>query len=139
MPLIAISPILPPFSFSEWQQEDLTPLVQFVKEMALRYQADPTRIYLAGSGDGARLAMLVARQPGVSPTAMVLELRNGSPAVEHIPTDQGAPSILLAATAVGAFLAGLFSGPLGTVCRQGAAVVWSVMGWGASIGAGCRA
>ncbi len=43
--------------------------------------------------------------------------------------------ILLASTAVGAFLAGLFSGPLGRVRRQGAAVVWSVMGWGASIAA----
>ena len=43
--------------------------------------------------------------------------------------------ILLASMAVGAFLAGLFSGPLGGVRRQGAAVVWSVMGWGASIAA----
>ena len=43
--------------------------------------------------------------------------------------------ILLACTAVGAFLAGLFSGPLGSVRRQGTAVVVSVMGWGASIGA----
>ncbi len=43
--------------------------------------------------------------------------------------------ILLASTAVGAFLAGLFSGPLGAVRRQGSAVVWSVMAWGASIAA----
>ncbi|UVJ38674.1 MFS transporter [Arthrobacter sp. CJ23] len=43
--------------------------------------------------------------------------------------------VLLAASAVGAFLAGLFSGPLGRVRRQGSAVVWSVMGWGASISA----
>jgi ENTS family enterobactin (siderophore) exporter len=41
--------------------------------------------------------------------------------------------VLLASTAVGAFLAGLFSGPLGGIRRQGSAVVWSVMGWGASI------
>ena len=40
--------------------------------------------------------------------------------------------ILLASVAVGAFLAGLFSGPLGGIRRQGVAVVWSVMGWGAS-------
>ncbi|WP_284980251.1 MFS transporter [Arthrobacter sp. fls2-241-R2A-200] len=43
--------------------------------------------------------------------------------------------VLLAATAVGAFLAGLFSGPLGRVRRQGSAVVWSVIGWGGSIAA----
>jgi ENTS family enterobactin (siderophore) exporter len=41
--------------------------------------------------------------------------------------------VLLASTAVGAFLAGLFSGPLGGIRGQGSAVVWSVMGWGASI------
>ncbi|MFB0834121.1 MFS transporter [Arthrobacter halodurans] len=43
--------------------------------------------------------------------------------------------ILLAATALGAFLAGVFSGPLGRIHRQGAAVFWSVAAWGASIGA----
>ena len=41
--------------------------------------------------------------------------------------------ILLAATALGAFLAGLFSGPLGRIHRQGVAVFWAVVGWGASI------
>ena len=43
------------------------------------------------------------------------------------------PSVAAASTAVGAFLAGLFSGPIGGIRKQGAAVVWSVMGWGASI------
>ena len=43
--------------------------------------------------------------------------------------------ILLAATALGAFLTGIFSGPLGRVHRQGSAVFWSVAGWGASISA----
>lgn len=43
--------------------------------------------------------------------------------------------VLLASVAVGAFLAGLFSGPLGRVRRQGSAVVWSVAGWGFSIAA----
>ena len=41
--------------------------------------------------------------------------------------------VLLASTAVGAFLAGLSPGRSARVRRQGAAVVWSVMGWGASI------
>lgn len=43
--------------------------------------------------------------------------------------------ILLAASAVGAVLSGLFSGPLGHIHRQGRAVQWSVVGWGASISA----
>lgn len=40
---------------------------------------------------------------------------------------------LLAGTAVGAFLGGLFSGPLGHVVRQGLAVYLSVSAWGLSI------
>ncbi|WP_287900246.1 MFS transporter [Arthrobacter sp.] len=43
--------------------------------------------------------------------------------------------ILLAAFALGAFLAGLFSGPLNHVRKQGVAVVFSIMAWGASLGA----
>ncbi|MGL3806823.1 MFS transporter [Paeniglutamicibacter sp. R2-26] len=42
--------------------------------------------------------------------------------------------LLLAATAMGAFLAGLFSGPLGRIHRQGVAVFVCVAVWGASIG-----
>lgn len=46
--------------------------------------------------------------------------------------------ILLASSAFGSVLAGLFSGPLGHVHRQGLAVVWSIVGWGASVaGFGC--
>lgn len=41
--------------------------------------------------------------------------------------------LLLAATALGAFLAGLFSGPLGRIHRQGVAVFICVAAWGASI------
>ncbi|PQZ96181.1 MFS transporter [Arthrobacter sp. MYb227] len=41
--------------------------------------------------------------------------------------------LLLAATALGAFLAGLFSGPLGRIHRQGVAVFICVSAWGASI------
>ncbi len=43
--------------------------------------------------------------------------------------------ILLASVAFGAFLAGLFSAPLGRIHRQGLAVVWSVVGWGGSVSA----
>ncbi len=41
--------------------------------------------------------------------------------------------VLLAATAMGAFMAGLFSGPLGRIHRQGVAVFICVAIWGASI------
>ncbi|GAA3699413.1 MFS transporter [Zhihengliuella alba] len=41
--------------------------------------------------------------------------------------------VLLAATALGAFLTGLFSGPLGRVHWHGAAVYWSVVAWGLCI------
>ncbi|MDO5744483.1 MAG: MFS transporter [Micrococcaceae bacterium] len=42
--------------------------------------------------------------------------------------------LLLAATAMGAFLAGTFSGPVGRIHRQGVAVFICVSVWGASIG-----
>lgn len=43
--------------------------------------------------------------------------------------------VLLGAGAFGAVLAGLFSGPLGRIHRQGRAVQWSVASWGASVSA----
>ncbi len=41
--------------------------------------------------------------------------------------------ILLASGAFGSVLAGLFSGPLGHIHKQGQAVIWSIVGWGASV------
>jgi hypothetical protein len=69
------------------------------------------------------VAMIFAQPRALMPAIGALMIGGGEATV----------GILLASTAVGAFLAGLFSGPLGAVRRQGAAVVWSVMGWGASI------
>jgi ENTS family enterobactin (siderophore) exporter len=69
--------------------------------------------------------MVLAQPRALLPAVAALMLGGGEATV----------GILLACTAVGAFLAGLFSGPLGSVRRQGTAVVVSVMGWGASIAA----
>ena len=69
------------------------------------------------------IAMMLAQPRALLPAIGALMIGGGEATV----------GILLAATAVGAFLAGLFSGPLGGVRAQGAAVVWSVMGWGASV------
>jgi ENTS family enterobactin (siderophore) exporter len=69
------------------------------------------------------VAMILAQPRALLPAIGALMIGGGEATV----------GILLASTAVGAFLAGLFSGPLGAVHRQGTAVVWSVMGWGASI------
>ncbi len=69
------------------------------------------------------VAMILAQPRALLPAIGALMIGGGETTV----------GVLLAATAVGAFLAGLFSGPLGAVRAQGAAVVWSVMGWGASI------
>ncbi|MGY3319971.1 MFS transporter [Arthrobacter sp. TE12232] len=71
------------------------------------------------------VAMIFAQPRALLPAIGALMIGGGDATV----------GILLAAMAVGAFLSGLFSGPLGRVRRQGAAVVWSVMGWGASIAA----
>lgn len=69
------------------------------------------------------VAMILAQPRALLPAVAALMIGGGEATV----------GILLACTAVGAFLAGLFSGPLGTVRTQGTAVVFSVMGWGASI------
>jgi ENTS family enterobactin (siderophore) exporter len=69
------------------------------------------------------VAMILAQPRALLPAIAALMIGGGEATV----------GVLLASTAVGAFLAGLFSGPLGGVRAQGTAVVWSVMGWGASI------
>lgn len=71
------------------------------------------------------IAMILAQPRALLPAVGALMLGGGETTV----------GILLASVAVGAFLAGLFSGPLGAIRRQGSAVVWAVMGWGASIAA----
>jgi ENTS family enterobactin (siderophore) exporter len=69
------------------------------------------------------VAMILAQPRALMPAIGALMIGGGETTV----------GILLASTAIGAFLAGLFSGPLGSIRWQGSAVVWSVMGWGASI------
>ena len=64
------------------------------------------------------VAMILAQPRALLPAIAALMIGGGEATV----------GVLLASTAVGAF-----SGPLGAVRAQGAAVVWSVMGWGASI------
>lgn len=68
-------------------------------------------------------AMVLAQPRALLPAIGALMLGGGAETV----------GILLAATAAGAFLAGLFSGPLGLVRRQGLAVMWSVVAWGLSV------
>lgn len=71
------------------------------------------------------VAMIFAQPRALLPAIGALMIGGGEATV----------GILLASMAVGAFLAGLFSGPLGGIRRQGTAVVWSVMGWGGSVAA----
>lgn len=49
--------------------------------------------------------------------------------------DELTAGILLAAMALGSTLASVFSGPLGSVRRQGNAVLWSITSWGLSVSA----
>nr|WP_281497257.1 MFS transporter [Ornithinimicrobium sp. F0845] len=68
-------------------------------------------------------AMILAQPRALFPAIAIVALAGGAATV----------GILAAALAVGAVVAMLFSGPLGTVIHQGRAVVWSVVAWGACI------
>lgn len=68
-------------------------------------------------------AMVLAMPRVLFPAVAAAVLGGGSTTV----------GILVAGMAVGSFLAGLFSGPLGHVRRQGLAVVVAVIAWGASV------
>jgi ENTS family enterobactin (siderophore) exporter len=68
-------------------------------------------------------AMVLAQPRALFPAIGTVVLGGG-------PTTAGA---LGAAVAVGSMLAGAVSGPLGGVRRQGLAVIWCVVGWGAAI------
>ncbi|MBD8044389.1 MFS transporter [Arthrobacter sp. Sa2BUA2] len=70
-------------------------------------------------------AMVLAQPRALLPAIGALMLGGGAETV----------GILLASVAAGSFLAGLFSGPLGLVRRQGLAVMWSVVAWGLSVAA----
>lgn len=70
-------------------------------------------------------AMVLAQPRALLPAIGALMLGGGAETV----------GILLAAVAAGSLLAGLFSGPLGLVRRQGLAVMWSVVAWGLSVAA----
>jgi ENTS family enterobactin (siderophore) exporter len=120
------------FAFAFWALLKLPPMPpgQHAKPAGLRSVLEGFRFL--GTRPNVRMtfvidlvAMIFAQPRALLPAIAALMIGGGEATV----------GILLASTAVGAFLAGLFSGPLGGVRRQGAAVVWSVMGWGASIGA----
>lgn len=96
---------------------------------------------LRAVADGFRF---LATRPNVRMTflidlcAMILAApRALMPAVAAFAVGGGATSVgwLMAGSAVGAFLGGLFSGPLGRVVHQGRAVYLAVSAWGLSISA----
>ena len=120
------------FAFAFWALLKLPPMPpgEHAKPAGLRSVLEGFRFL--GTRPNVRMtfvidlvAMIFAQPRALLPAIGALMIGGGEATV----------GILLASTAVGAFLAGLFSGPLGGVRRQGAAVVWSVMGWGASIAA----
>lgn len=84
-----------------------------------------TRPNVRGTFTFDLIAMITAAPRALIPAIGALSLGGG----------EATAGALLAAIALGSFLAGLFSGPLGAVRRQGLAVLWSVAAWGVCIGA----
>ncbi|GHD10150.1 MFS transporter [Zhihengliuella salsuginis] len=98
------------------------------------------RVGLASVGEGFRF---LATKPNVRMTflidlvAMITAApRALLPAIGAVLIGGGETTVgvLLAATALGAFLTGLFSGPLTRINRHGAAVYASVVAWGLCVG-----
>ena len=123
-------------------------VVTFTAAMCALYRLDPMppvgQVQKAGLKSVLEGFTFLGTRPNIRMTfivdlaAMVLaQPRALLPAIGALMLGGGAETvgILLAATAAGAFLAGLFSGPLGLVRRQGLAVMWSVVAWGLSVAA----
>jgi len=70
-------------------------------------------------------AMILAAPRALMPAVAALAIGGGSATV----------GAMMAGTAIGAFLGGFFSGPLGHVVRQGRAVYFAVTAWGLCIAA----
>ena len=123
-------------------------VVTFTAAMWAVYRLDPMppvgEVQRAGLKSVLEGFRFLATRPNIRMTflvdlaAMVMaQPRALLPAIGAVLLGGGATTVgvLLAATAVCAFLAGLFSGPLGAVRRQGLAVLWSVVAWGLSVSA----
>ncbi len=119
------------FAFAFWALLRLPPMPPFKEAGKAGLRSVVEGFKFLGTRPNVRMtfiidlvAMILAQPRALMPAVAALMIGGGETTV----------GILLASTAIGAFLAGLFSGPLGSVRRQGSAVVWAVMGWGASIG-----
>ena len=121
-------------------------VVTFTAAMWALYRLPPMppvgKVQKAGLGSVLEGFRFLGTRPNIRMTfvvdlcAMVFsQPRALLPAIGALMLGGGATTVgvLLAATAVGAFLAGLFSGPLGLVRRQGLAVLWSVAAWALSV------
>ena len=122
------------FTFALWALRRLPPMPPLVEEGAV-----PRRAGLASMVEGLRY---LATRPNVRMTflvdiaAMVLSFpRVFFPAVGAVLIGGGESTAgaLSSAIALGGVLAGVLSGPLGMVRRQGRAILWAVLAWGGAV------
>ena len=122
------------FTFALWALRRLPAMPPLVEEGAV-----PRRAGLASMVEGLRY---LATRPNVRMTflvdiaAMVLSFpRVFFPAVGAVLIGGGESTAgaLSSAIALGGVLAGVLSGPLGLVRRQGRAIMWAVLAWGAAV------
>jgi hypothetical protein len=113
--------------FGIWRLPPMPPQGQ-VRRAGLRSVLEGLRFL--GTRPNVRMTFLVDLAAMVFAQPRALFPAVGAVVLGGGPTTAGA---LGAAVAVGSILAAAVSGPLGTVRRQGSAVLWCVAGWGLSI------
>ena len=96
-PFILVQPMLPPFAATadDGSNETLSKLLQ---QLIAQYHPDPQRIYIAGSGDGARLALATSAQADACFAVTILDVPAGYPDLNNLSATGAPANAILAVT-----------------------------------------
>ncbi|GEM_PF-1706966 len=98
LPFVIVQPVIPPFLFYGRGDGDVPFLCEMVQTIARQYNADPQRIFVSGRGEGARIALILARAAKPTFAAAILDVESDSQAFNNVNPEQGSPTIILGIT-----------------------------------------
>jgi predicted peptidase len=96
-PFILVQPMLPPFAATSADGRNET-LAQLLKKLVDQYHPNPDQIYIAGSGDGAKLALAMSRDAGAPYAAAILDVPDSHPDFDGVNENQPVPTVVLGVT-----------------------------------------